>query len=208
MSKRAASDAAYSESEGASLTPVVKQCATWSRAICNACCRVCHVRSLTSFSLGISTALSVATTWSRHSLKSLRTVSPPRKSADLDVEDARTRARTMAGNATSLTHLELIGLRSTPSEQEVYILNALNLAIHPATWETAKEAARLLDATCPPLDQHEEILNYLWMIWDIMTDIARSPDVESAVQESLIRVLESLRFFSRGDLTFWGVGPH
>ncbi|KAJ3533319.1 hypothetical protein NM208_g8040 [Fusarium decemcellulare] len=103
----------------------------------------------------------------------------------------------------SLLDLELIRRRSL-SEQETDILNAFNHAIHPATSETSKEAAQWLDESCPPLAQEEEASDYLWNVWDIMLEVARSPGVTSEIHVRLISVAEDIRLCAKGEFNVWG----
>jgi hypothetical protein len=110
----------------------------------------------------------------------------------------------MAEIENSLFELELIKQRNL-SEQETNILNAFASGIQPATPETANEAARQLDNCCPLLEQEKETNDYLWMVWEIMLDIARSPDVKSEVHDRLVSIVESLRQCANGDLNVWGV---
>jgi hypothetical protein len=105
----------------------------------------------------------------------------------------------MADNESSLFHLGLIRRRNL-SEQETNILNAFAWGMQPATPETAAEAVRQLNDSCPPLAQEEEANNYLWQVWDIMMDIARSPDVTSEVHKRLVAILECLRQCAKGEL--------
>ncbi|RFU28620.1 hypothetical protein B7463_g7724, partial [Scytalidium lignicola] len=107
----------------------------------------------------------------------------------------------MAENASSLFYLELIRQRDL-SEQETNILNVFAHGMYPATLKTAEEAAYWLDCSCPPLEQGKEteVEGYFWMIWEIMLDITRSPDVSSEVHQRLIVVLRSLKQCAKGDL--------
>jgi hypothetical protein len=43
------------------------------------------------------------------------------------------------------------------------------------------------------------------MVWEIMLDIARSPDVTSEIHEGLVGILERLRQCAKGELNVWGV---
>ncbi len=110
----------------------------------------------------------------------------------------------MAGNETSLFQLELIRRRDL-SAQETNILNALACGMQPATAEAAAEAARQLDSFFPPLEQVKEANDYLWAVWEVIIDIARSPDVMIQVHERLVSILENLRRCAKGDLNVWGV---
>ncbi|KAI1077797.1 hypothetical protein F5B20DRAFT_550415 [Whalleya microplaca] len=109
----------------------------------------------------------------------------------------------MADNESSLSHLVLLRRRQI-SEQGTNILNAFARGMQPATPETTAEAARQLDDCCPPLERKEEVHNYLWTVWEIMLDTARSPDVSDEIQERLVSILESLRLYAKGDLDVWG----
>lgn len=113
----------------------------------------------------------------------------------------------MADNPSSLFHLELIRRRDT-TEQEVNVLNLLARWMQPATPETAAGAAHQLDCSCPPLGQEQEANDYLWTVWEIIINIARSPDVASEVHEHLVNIMESLQQCAKGDLNVWGVSIH
>jgi hypothetical protein len=111
---------------------------------------------------------------------------------------------TKASNSTSLFQLELIRQRD-PSELDTTILNAFTRGMEPATDEAAAEAASQLDESCPPLERVKEVRNYLRRVWDVMLDIARSPDVTSQIHKRLISILESLRQIAKGDLIVYSV---
>ncbi|RDL33086.1 uncharacterized protein BP5553_08525 [Venustampulla echinocandica] len=118
----------------------------------------------------------------------------------------------MAQNESSIFHLELIRQKNL-SEQETNILYAFAYGMQPATPETAAGAAYQLDCLCPPLEQRHECNDYIWMVWSIMLNIARSPDVTSEVHMRLVSIVESLRQIAKGDLEFgihrrvWGDLP-
>jgi hypothetical protein len=114
---------------------------------------------------------------------------------------------TMAENESSLIHLELIRQRNL-SGQKTNILNTFTCEIQPTTTKTVMEATHQLDSSCPPLGQEKETNDYLWMVWEIMLDIARSPNVTSEVHKRLVSILESLRQSAKGDLNVWGVSIH
>lgn len=110
----------------------------------------------------------------------------------------------MADSESSIFHLALVKQR-TASEQEINILNAFACGMQPATPETAAEAARQLDDLCPPLEQAKETKDYLWMVWEILFDIAASHDVANEIHERLMNILQSLRLCAKGDVDVWGV---
>ncbi|KAK3943111.1 hypothetical protein QBC46DRAFT_422266 [Diplogelasinospora grovesii] len=60
--------------------------------------------------------------------------------------------------------------------------------MQPATLETAAGAARQLDLACLacPLEHQQEAEDYLRMVWEVMVDVVRSPDVTSEIHERLI----------------------
>ena len=113
----------------------------------------------------------------------------------------------MARNETSLFNFDLMREREL-SEEETNVLHAFDSAVHPATPETAAEAALWLDYFCPPLDQEKDAHQYLWTVWDIMLSIAQSPDVTSQVHDCLLGVVENLRQCAKGELNVWGVRIH
>lgn len=110
----------------------------------------------------------------------------------------------MAEGESSLFDLELIKKRKL-SEQEIGIVNAFSWGVQLATPEAAAEAALQLDYLCPPLEQRADAEDYLWMVWELMIDIAQSPDVKSEVHDGLMSILEDLVQGAKGDLNAWGV---
>lgn len=110
----------------------------------------------------------------------------------------------MAPNESNLFNLELVTKRDL-SKQGTDILNAFSRGMQPATPETAAEAARRLDGLCPPLEQEQAAYDYLWMLWEIMLDVVRSPDATSEIHERFVAVLEDLRQCAKGTLDVWGV---
>ena len=116
-------------------------------------------------------------------------------------------AGTMAENESNLFHLQFIRERNL-SEREAYIVEIFAHGVQPARPEAAVEAACELDGCCPPLEQDQETRDYLWIVWEIMLDIARSPGVTNEVQERLVSILESLQQIAKGDLNVWGVSIH
>jgi hypothetical protein len=112
----------------------------------------------------------------------------------------------MAANANGLAQLELIQKREL-SEQETNILQAFSLAMRPGVPDAAAEAARQLDALCPPLERDKEARDYIWSVWDIMFDIAASPDATDEVHFSLVAVLRELAQISRGHFNHDEVRP-
>jgi hypothetical protein len=110
-------------------------------------------------------------------------------------------------NAGGLSQLQLIKRRQL-SKQESSILAAFALAFHDLHAESgasrasdaALEAAHRLDSLCPSLDQKEDARDYLWRTWEIMLDIAGSPDVDDNVHWRLLNVLEELLQCAKGEL--------
>jgi hypothetical protein len=99
----------------------------------------------------------------------------------------------MAELDNPLFKLELIKKR-TLSELDIAILTTINR-------ETPDEVAYELDYYCPPLTESDDVLNYLWAIWDVMFTIASSPDVTSEVHQHLMAMLQCLAKIDRGELT-------
>lgn len=62
-----------------------------------------------------------------------------------------------------------------------------------------------IDAMCPPLSEEKEARNYFWSVWEMMLDVARSPDVDIEIHRDLVRIIESLSQCAKGDLHVWGV---
>ncbi|KAK3308016.1 uncharacterized protein B0T15DRAFT_94137 [Chaetomium strumarium] len=110
-------------------------------------------------------------------------------------------------NAGSLAQLQLIKRRPL-SEQESNVLNAFALAIPNLHAEpgasrasdAAIEAAHRLNSLCPSLDHKEDARDYLWRTWEIMLDIASSPEVEDNVHGRLLTILEELLQCAKGEL--------
>ena len=68
------------------------------------------------------------------------------------------------------------------SERETSVLDLFASTIQSATLETAAEAARQLDFSCPLLDpEKNEVEAYLWTIWKVMAELAGSPDVMRSI---------------------------
>ena len=105
----------------------------------------------------------------------------------------------MANNACDLSELELVKQRQ-PSAWESDILNAFAIAMRPEP-HAAKDAARQINSLCPPLDQREEAGNYIWEVWRMLLDIARSPDVPDEVHSRLMNVLQELKQCAKGELS-------
>ncbi|KAF6820949.1 hypothetical protein CSOJ01_00384 [Colletotrichum sojae] len=85
-----------------------------------------------------------------------------------------------------LLQLEVIKKRMPLTDEQLAIISAFGHAMQPATEETAAEAARRLDALIPPLDEEEEIGDWLYRTWDLMVDLAISPDSTRHIQERLM----------------------
>jgi hypothetical protein len=105
----------------------------------------------------------------------------------------------MADNANGLAQLELIRQREL-SEQETGILQAFGLAMRPGVLDAAADAARRLDALCPPLECEQEARDYIWSVWGVMFYIAASRDVSDQVHFSLVAVLQELKQITRGSV--------
>jgi hypothetical protein len=106
---------------------------------------------------------------------------------------------------SGLFQLKSIQQRSF-SEQETNILNLLGSVMYPATPETAMEAARQLDFFCPPLDPgNEEVEPYLWAIWEVMAEVAGSPEVTTEIHVWLVDIFQSLVLCAKGNVVVWGV---
>lgn len=110
----------------------------------------------------------------------------------------------MTGDENSLFNLKLIKRRDL-GEQETKIINAFACGVQPATEESAAEAVRQLDSYCPPLEQYDEVGDYLWMVWEILMDIVQSPDVTGEVHDQLIVILGSLWQCAKGEVDVYGV---
>ncbi len=107
----------------------------------------------------------------------------------------------MADKENSLSQLERIRRREL-SDQEREILNVFAHATRPGVLQAdaAVEAARQLDALCSPLDQDKNAKDYIWAIWDIMLDVAGSPEVHDQVHHCLVSVLQELKLIAKGQL--------
>jgi hypothetical protein len=106
---------------------------------------------------------------------------------------------TMAKNKPNLFNLELIRQKKLLIKQTT-IIATFSHGMRPATPEAVTEVASQLDNFCPPLEQEKEAKKYLWMSWDIMVNIAMSPDVTSELQNDLVEILQSLRQIAKGEL--------
>ena len=110
----------------------------------------------------------------------------------------------MAPNRTNLFDLEAIRERRL-SDLENNILNAFAYGMQSATQNLAIETAHYLDVFCPPVDQEKELHEYLWKIWELIFDIAQSPDVTAEIQQRLVSVVETVRECSKGEINIHGV---
>ena len=89
----------------------------------------------------------------------------------------------MADSENGLAQLELVQQREL-SEQETDILQAFGLAMRPGVHGAAADAARRLDALCPPLECEQEALDYIWSVWGVLFYIAASRYVSDQVHFS------------------------
>lgn len=103
----------------------------------------------------------------------------------------------MAANNSDLFQLQQIREREL-SEYETSIVGIWASAMAPATRESAAEAARQIDERCPSLEDTEQTAEFVWRLWDIMLDIASSPDVTSHIQERLVSVVLELKQIDKG----------
>jgi len=123
----------------------------------------------------------------------------------------------MADHANGLAQLEFIQRRQLSghlSGQHTNILQAFGLAMRPGVPDAAADAARRLDALCPPLERNQEALernqealkrnqearDYIWHVWEVLFYIAASADVSDQVHFSLLAVLKELEQMTRGQL--------
>lgn len=90
------------------------------------------------------------------------------------------------------------------SENETSILNLWANATALGTQETAAEVSRRIDGLCPSLDNNKQVQDFVWMLWDMMLLIARSPYVTSEIQERLIHVILELQKIDRGTVFIEG----
>ncbi|KAI1389652.1 uncharacterized protein F4822DRAFT_399111 [Hypoxylon trugodes] len=96
----------------------------------------------------------------------------------------------MAGFDNILFQLKLIKERDSTS-QDSDILNVFAYA-------NPDEAAWQLDWWCPTLTEAKKAQDYLWNVWELLTDAARSPDATSEIQEQLVKILQSLVQIGKG----------
>jgi hypothetical protein len=82
-------------------------------------------------------------------------------------------------------------------EEETTILTVLAI-------RTADEVAYQLDILCHPLEQENEAENYMWGMWGIIIDIARSPDMHEEIHERLVGILQHLEQYERRELKVYG----
>jgi hypothetical protein len=95
--------------------------------------------------------------------------------------------------------------RCSLSDKETSILKILASGIYPATPEAASKAASQLDILCPPLIKENEAQNYLWTSWDMMLEVAHSPDVTHEIQDRLVSIVQTLEQRAKGNLNVHGV---
>lgn len=109
----------------------------------------------------------------------------------------------MATNSSHLSQLQQIKERNF-SENEASILTLWENSMDLATRGSATEAARKIDQSCPPFEESEssgQTAEFVWMLWDIMFDIASSPDVTTEVQQQLVSIVLELRKIDRGTVS-------
>lgn len=105
----------------------------------------------------------------------------------------------MAGHSTDLFQLQRIR-ESSLTEQQNSVLNALALAMPPATPDSIEISASGITEICPPLDQGTEVYTYVWMVWQLIFDVAQSPEVPVEVQQRLVRIIQILERMEKGIL--------
>jgi hypothetical protein len=108
----------------------------------------------------------------------------------------------MAENKPNLFNLELIRQKKLSIRETIKIATFYH-GMQPATPEAVMEIAVQLDDFCPPLEQKKEAEGYLWLAWDIMLNIATSPDVTSEIHNDLVEIPQSLRQIAKGELAIW-----
>lgn len=91
------------------------------------------------------------------------------------------------------------------SEQHKNILNTFFRGLPLATPDIAAGIAYEFDYCCPPLENEEETERYLWAIWEVMMNIAGSTEATSQIHVSLVKILEELRLFAKGDINVYRV---
>ncbi|KAF9873945.1 hypothetical protein CkaCkLH20_08679 [Colletotrichum karsti] len=117
---------------------------------------------------------------------------------------SRTHENGSSQTESGLFNLEQIKSRPKFSEQDVFILNTLSYGVYSPSREAAEEVAYYLDGFCPPLEEQEAANNWLWNIWDILLDVARSPDTTAEIQERLISILQALQRCAKGETKVYG----
>lgn len=103
-----------------------------------------------------------------------------------------------------LLNLELIDSIDDMPERGMHVIKIFSRGLRN-TPEASFEVACLLDYFCPPVDETEEIGDYLWLVWDIMMDIVTSPDVTTEIQKSFVKILLALKQHAKGDTKIDGV---
>lgn len=113
----------------------------------------------------------------------------------------------MTANNSQLFQLEAIRKRELSDDANA-IVNIWSSAMAPSARESIIEAARQIDKRCPPIEDTEKTAEYVWMLWDIMLDIASSPDVTIQIQERLVSVVSELQTIDRGTVSLDLVSLH
>ncbi|KAF6808982.1 hypothetical protein CMUS01_13772 [Colletotrichum musicola] len=119
-------------------------------------------------------------------------------------EHAKSPMNEIEANRRQQRILEVIKKRMPLTDEQLAIISAFGHAMQPATEETAAEAARRLHALIPPFDEEEETGDWLYRTWDLMVDLAISPDSTSHIQERLMSVLENLQQRAKGTIMIDG----
>lgn len=110
----------------------------------------------------------------------------------------------MADGRSRLLGLEAIQQRDL-SEGQVNLIHIFGDGIGQSSPESIAEVVRQVDELCPALTEEKDARNYLWMLFDMVIAIARSPDSQSDLHEYLLAVLDSLRQRAKGELGVWSV---
>ncbi|KAK8122649.1 hypothetical protein PG984_011319 [Apiospora sp. TS-2023a] len=110
----------------------------------------------------------------------------------------------MAANEIDIRSLERIKERDFNfSEQEWAILDIFASALQSPTPETLADAAKQIDAKCPPLQEREDILKYVENVFEMVVYIASSPSVSGEWQGYLVDIIKALEQRSKGVVLFY-----
>ena len=113
----------------------------------------------------------------------------------------------MNDKAASITLFQLdyiMEMTLTPLQRQ--ILTILSHSMQTELPDAPMETATMLDDLCPPTHASDDDMEgYLWNVWNLMVQIAISPNSTDSMQECLVKVIQCLATIAKGQVTIYGV---